>query len=115
MSDFESPARIPPATAIDARTAQLDALARLLDLAQGDTGQSRRAANFLLAWWNAPRDGGFDLTDLWYVDRTVTADMVAVFTLVADNWHHADIYGYGPAMHELVTRWRRPKRRRASR
>lgn len=90
---------------------QIDALARLISIAQGDTGQSRRVANFLLAWWNAPRDGGFDLTDLWNVDESIKADMVAVFTLVAENWHHADIYGFGPAMNDLVTLWRRPRRK----
>lgn len=29
------------------------ALERLLKIAQGDTGQSRRVADFLLAWWNS--------------------------------------------------------------
>ena len=29
------------------------ALERLIQIAQGDTGQSRIVANFLLAWWNA--------------------------------------------------------------
>ena len=29
------------------------ALERLIGVAQSDTGQSRRAADFLLAWWNA--------------------------------------------------------------
>lgn len=27
------------------------ALARLIKIAKGDTGQSRRVADFLLAWW----------------------------------------------------------------
>ncbi|MEA2770926.1 MAG: hypothetical protein QOD93_3888 [Acetobacteraceae bacterium] len=62
-----------------------DALApiyRLLALAQSDTGQARRAANFLLSWWNAQNCGGFDLTDLWAVDRTVADDMLALAALV---------------------------------
>ena len=46
----------------------LDALNRLLTIAKGNAGQSRFVANFLLAWWNAGRDGGFDLTYLWNVD-----------------------------------------------
>ncbi len=29
----------------------IQALDRLFDLAASDTGQARRAANFLLAWW----------------------------------------------------------------
>jgi hypothetical protein len=41
--------------------AALAALDRLLAIAQADTGQSRRVANFLLAWWNAGECGGFHL------------------------------------------------------
>lgn len=62
---------------------QLAALRRLVDIAQSDTGQSRRCADFLLAWWNAGSCGGFDLTDLWCVDISIAADMVPIFGLVA--------------------------------
>lgn len=62
---------------------ELKAVRRLLDIAQSDTDQARRCANFLLAWWNAGSSGGFDLTDLWSVDAAITGDMVAVFGLVA--------------------------------
>ena len=48
-----------------------DALERLIDIARGDTGQSRKVANFLLAWWNAEECGGFDLTDVWGVDKSI--------------------------------------------
>ena len=41
------------------------ALERLIKIAQGDTGQSRMTAEFLLSWWNAANCGGFDLTTLW--------------------------------------------------
>src|SRR5438046_5003885 len=53
---------------------------RLLDVAESDTGQSRRVANFLLAWWNAGECGGFDFTDLWNVDMEIAEDMVRIFT-----------------------------------
>lgn len=33
------------------------ALERLITIAQRDTGQSRRVADFLLAWWNAGQCG----------------------------------------------------------
>jgi hypothetical protein len=33
------------------------ALERLIQIAQRDTGQSRKVANFLLAWWNADECG----------------------------------------------------------
>lgn len=59
------------------------AFERLLKLAQSDTGQSRRVANFLLAWWNAESLGRFDITDLFGVDSTIAADMAAVFTSLA--------------------------------
>jgi hypothetical protein len=36
---------------------QRDALNRLIEIAQGDTGQCRIVADFLLAWWNADECG----------------------------------------------------------
>jgi len=38
------------------------ALERLLEHACGDTHQSRRVADFLLAWWNAAACGAYHLT-----------------------------------------------------
>ena len=84
------------------------ALERLLVVAQSDTGQSSRVANFLLAWWNAGECGGFDLTDLWAVDTSIAADMVAVFSLLA-NWHHyPDKLGFETQFKTLVETWRKP-------
>ena len=68
-------------TAIPAR--QKAALERLIRIAQGDTGQGRMTAEFLLSWWNAANCGGFDLTTMWGVDTEIAADMVTVFGLVA--------------------------------
>lgn len=62
---------------------ELEALRRLIAVAMSDTGQSRKAASFLLAWWNAATCGGFDLTDLWAVDLQIRDDMLAVLGLVA--------------------------------
>jgi hypothetical protein len=59
------------------------ALERLIQIAEGDTGQSRIVANFLLAWWNAGECGGFDLTDVWGVDTSIAVDMLRVFALMA--------------------------------
>lgn len=89
------------------------ALHRLLLIAKSDTGQSSRVANFLLAWWNAGRDGGFDMTDLWNVDREIADDMIKVFALISRTWSYPDRFGLGPDFEELVTAWRKPKRRRA--
>lgn len=93
----------------------IDALMRLIDIAKSDTGQSARVANFLLAWWNARRDGGFDLTDLWNVDAAIADDMVSVFRMVADTRCYADSLGFGPDFELIVTMWRAPKRLRAAR
>lgn len=57
------------------------ALERLLGHAQRDTGQSRRVADFLLAWWNAANCGGFDITTAWGFDEEIAKDVVTVFGL----------------------------------
>ncbi len=59
------------------------AFERLLDLARSDTGQARRAANFILAWWNAESLGGFDIADLFAQDAAIAADMATVFAWIA--------------------------------
>jgi hypothetical protein len=64
-------------------------------LAQSDTGQARRAANFLLSWWNAQNCGGFDLTDLWAVDKKVADDMLAAATFIAQHNEYPTAYGLG--------------------
>ena len=46
---------------------QQQALERLLLIALRGTGQSRRVANFLLAWWNANQCGGFDSSSVFVV------------------------------------------------
>jgi hypothetical protein len=85
---------------------QKAALERLIKIAQSDTGQSRRVANLLLAWWNAEECGGFDLTDLWGVDAPIAADMVTVFALVANRHSYPDTLGYGQAFERIVHAWR---------
>jgi hypothetical protein len=84
-----------------------DALERLIDIARGDTGQSRKVANFLLAWWNAEECGGFDLTDVWCVDQSIAADMLTVFALVAARRQYPDAMGYGKQFEAIVNVWRR--------
>lgn len=73
-----------------ARRHELEALRRLLDVAKGDTGQSRRVASFLLAWWNAQNCGGFDLTDLWGVDEELVDDMLSVLGMIAQLHSYPD-------------------------
>ena len=79
---------------------------RLIDIAIGPTGQSRRVADFLLAWWNAGACGAFDLTTLWGVDEVIAADMVAVFGLIARVNKYPDSLGYETQFKTIVQTWR---------
>ena len=85
---------------------QQAALERLIRIAQADTGQSRRTAEFLLSWWNASNCGGFDLTTLWGVDTQIAADMMTVFALVAGCHRYPDDLGYGEEFRRIVHAWR---------
>ncbi len=86
------------------------AVKRLVNVAQSDTGQSRRVANFLLAWWNASEFGGFDFTDLWNVDLELAEDMVTVFTILPNFRYYPDVLGFGQQFEKLAVDWR-PKAR----
>ena len=82
------------------------ALNRLVAIARNDTGQSRRVAGFLLAWWNADDCGGFNLADLWSVDTSITEDMVTVFGCIARARSYPDALGYGEQFKSIVNGWR---------
>jgi hypothetical protein len=84
----------------------LAALHRLVAIAQSDTGQSARVANFLLAWWNAADCGGFDPTDLWVLDRAIADDIFYVLQLIALRHEYPTGYGLGPQFEQLVRDWR---------
>ena len=62
----------------------MDALERLIKQAEGDTGGSRRAAQFLLSLWNGDNYQA-DLQALLYVDSDMHRDMVEVFTYLYTN------------------------------
>jgi len=70
----------------------LKALDRLVAIAQSDTSQSRRVANFLLAWWNAADCSGFDFTDLWMVDRAIADDILTVARLISLRLEYPTAY-----------------------
>lgn len=82
------------------------AFERLLKVAQGDTGQSRRAANFVLAWWNDEVHGGFDLADLFAVDRAIANDMASVFAFVADSPEGIYPTAYRAEIEKIIRLWR---------
>lgn len=81
-------------------------LDRLLTIARTDSGQARRVANFLLAWWNAEEHGGFDLTDLANVDRTIAEDMATIFTSLAQSpaVYYPD--NRRAEIEQIIARWR---------
>ena len=82
------------------------ALEKLLNVANGETGQGRRVANFLLAWWNAEANGGFDLADLANVDRDIGEDMVTIFTYIAREEDMVYPYDYRNEIEQVIARWR---------
>lgn len=86
--------------------AEKAALERLLAVARGDTGQSRRVADFLLAWWNAGQCGSYDLTTAWGVDDDLMEAMCVVFRLASRANSYPDTLGYGPAFEAVVAAWR---------
>ena len=62
----------------------------VVDIALSDTGQSRKTAAFLLAWWNAGEWGGFDPPTQWGVDAEIASDIVTVFAAVANTRYYPD-------------------------
>jgi hypothetical protein len=85
---------------------ELDALDRLVGIAKRDTDQSRRVADFLLAWWNSGSCGSFDLTNLWAVDEAIAIDMQTVFGFVARIHCYPDSLGYERDFRVIIEQWR---------
>lgn len=84
------------------------AVGRLLAIAKSDTGQSRRVADFLLAWWNGSDLGHFPIEHLWNVDRAISADMVTILNYLSQQpcAVYANAFGFDAEMSELVRTWR---------
>jgi hypothetical protein len=82
------------------------ALERLIGHAQRETGQARRVADFLLAWWNPSNCGGFDITTAWGLDQEIAADVVTVFGLAVRCNAYPDTLGYGNQFEQIVRAWR---------
>ncbi|GGB09125.1 hypothetical protein GCM10011491_41350 [Brucella endophytica] len=82
------------------------AFERLLNLARGDTGQSGRAAAFVLAWWNADKLGGFNLADLFGVDSTIAVDMAQVFSWLAARGMAEYPTAYRAEIEDIMREWR---------
>lgn len=82
------------------------ALQRLIEHAKRGTGQSRRVADFLLAWWNPGQCGGFDLTTMWGCDEAIVDDMIVLFTFIGRNNRYPDTLGFEADFIAIVREWR---------
>ena len=81
------------------------ALEKLLKIASGDTEQSRKVADFLLAWWNAGKCGGYDLTTAWGINDEIVEAMTTVFRLASRAHSYPDTLGYSEQFEALVRDW----------
>jgi hypothetical protein len=90
---------------------QRAAIESLLKIAMRDTGQSRRVADFLLAWYNASGNGGWDPGDLWAVDAAIANDMMTVLDLIhrGPAGKYPNDWGYREEIERVWDLWRRPK------
>lgn len=82
------------------------AFERLLEAATSDTGHTRRAANFILAWWNADSLGGFDLAGIFAVDRDIARNMAIVVTCLAEAPVAEYPKGRRAEIENLIRLWR---------
>ncbi len=106
--DYEEKEKAQAAVAADLRAAQLklDAVERLISVAQGNTGESRVAANFLLAWWNAEACGGFKLMELCHVGYKIAEDMATIFAVLPIWRQYPEALGYREKFEALAEQWR---------
>ena len=71
-----------------------------------DTGQSARAADFLLAWHNAEENGGWNPVDLWNVDQTLADDMLSVLRLLNVEHKYPGDLGFDREIEAVWRHWR---------
>lgn len=80
----------------------IPALARLIEVAHGDSGQCGRVRRFLLGLYN----GGtfpFDLTDLRALDWNIQDDCLAVLAMDMDPW--TEVHHRIPGTSEVIATW----------
>ena len=88
------------------------ALSRLFEIARSCTGQSKKVADFLLAWWNAADNGGWDPMDLWSLDAGIARDVMTVVGLFPKV--HPDDLGLDEEFGAVWRLWRNDPRVPAS-
>lgn len=87
------------------------ALARLIPIAMSDTGQSKRVADFLMAWWNGPDLGHFQIADIFALDVAIANDITTVIGFLGQNDRGAvyiDSLGFAEEMQDIIALWRSP-------
>lgn len=88
--------------------ATIAALTRLIPIAKSDTGQSRRVANFLMAWWNGPDLGHFQIADLFGLDTAIANDIATVIGYLGQypGAVYIDSLGFADEMQSIIASWR---------
>jgi ParB family chromosome partitioning protein len=84
-----------------------EAVRRLIAIALRDTGQSRRVANFLLAWHNAEENGGWNPVDLWSVDALIARDMLVVIGVIHHTRRYPNDLGFEKELKCIWELWRK--------
>lgn len=84
------------------------AIEHLLALAERDLEQSRKVANFLLAWWNAAENGGFDFADLCGMNQESASACSVIFNYSTRHGAIPLNLGYEPRFKALALKWRAP-------
>lgn len=90
------------------------ALTRLIPIAMSDTGQSKRVADFLMAWWNGPDLGHFQIADIFGLDAAIANDITTVIGFLGQNDRGAvyiDSLGFAEEMQDIIALWRSPASR----
>ena len=90
------------------RRSAAEALDRLIAVARSDTGQSRRVATFLLAWWSGEEHGHFPISDMFGLDRAIAADIAAIIGFLGQQpcAVYADEFGRRKEIRDLIRLWR---------
>lgn len=90
------------------------ALTRLIPIAKSDTGQSKRVADFLMAWWNGPDLGHFQIADIFGLDVAIAKDITTVIGFLGQSDRGAvyiDSLGLAEEMQDIIALWRSPASR----
>ena len=115
-SDFSKPQELNSATSDRESMAEKRiqkrrvALERLFDLAYGNSGGSRIAANFLLAWADSEKYGGFNPRDFFRLDPFYSEDVLTTFEMIARCSLSPESIGLEKNILQLAKMWRSKKR-----